>query len=119
MGVHKRDYLTEKQIKAIQLMVDTDWSRQKIADEVGCARSTLYEWLSDKNFKKKLIEYSDRLVIDARVDSIRRIKELMRQDEDKRTALASARFIAELNGLNTTIKHELKTCEEIHVKLAD
>lgn len=119
MGRHKRDYLTKQQIKAIKFMVETDMSRNEIAKAVGCNRSTVYEWLSDEKFKEELIRYSDRLVIDTRAESLRRIKALMQQDEDKRTALASAKFLAELNGLSPTTKIEQKTTEEIIITLQD
>lgn len=117
MGVHKRSYLTSQQIKAIELMCTTELSRQQIADQVGCARSTLYEWLSDEKFKEELVKLSDRLIVDMRVDCIRRVKELMAQDEDKRTAFASAKFLCELNGLNATTKIDVNTTENIVVTL--
>ena len=118
-GRRKRDWLTDKQIKCIKLMCETDMTRGEIATAVGCARSTIYEWLSDELFKGELIKYSDRLVTASRAESLRRIQALMRQDEDKRTALASAKFLAELNGLNPTTKIEQKNTEEIIITLQD
>lgn len=53
--------LTPQQRKAAQLIVDNDWSEltmedgkkrtmQEIADDVPCARSTLYEWRAQEAF---------------------------------------------------------------------
>jgi predicted DNA-binding protein (UPF0251 family) len=119
MGVHKQEYLTPQQIEAIQLMVEGELTRQQIADKVGCARSTLYQWLSEEKFKESLIKFSDRLIIDARCDSLRRIKALATQDEDKRTAFASARFLCELNGLSATTKIDLNTTDNIRITIDD
>lgn len=55
--------LTPQQRRAAQLIVDNDWaelttedgkkrSMQEIADEVPCARSTLYEWKKEEAFSE-------------------------------------------------------------------
>ena len=118
MARHKEEYCTQQQIECIRLMVETDMTRQEIADKLGIARSTLYDWMSKEYFKKRLVEYSDRLLVDCRAESLRRIRQLMRQDEDKRTALSSAKFLAELNGLKATDEDARKTTE-IVITLAD
>lgn len=119
MGRHKQEFLTKQQLKAIKLMVETDMTRAQVAIAVGCARSTLFDWLSKEYFKDELVKYSDRLVTASRAESLRRIQTLMRQDEDKRTALQSAKFLAELNGLSPTSKVDVKTQEEIVITLQD
>lgn len=118
MGRHKQEVLSEKQIQCIDMLVFSDKTRLEIAAELGIARSTLYKWLSDEKFKEELKAASERLIASVQGESLRRIKALMRQDDDKRTALASAKLLTELSGLSTTSKVELKTTD-IRVTLSE
>lgn len=118
MGRHKQEVLNAKQIECIDLLVFSDLRRTEIAEQLGIARSTLYDWLSNEKFKEELKTTSERLIASVQGESLRRIKALMRQDEDKRTALASAKFLTELSGLSPTNKVEVKTTD-IRVTLAE
>lgn len=61
---HTYANLTKKQINALPLFVDPSiTSITKIAEELGVARSTIYSWLDDEEFKtavdKKIEKYTD------------------------------------------------------------
>lgn len=109
--------LNKNQLECLRLMVETNMTKGEIADHLGINRSTIYDWLSREYFTKKLNDYTDAILTGMKVESINRIKELMRQEEDKRTAFQSAKFVAELNGLTAEKKVTLNSEEKIVVTL--
>ena len=48
--------LSEKQERAIQMLCTGDYTKPEIAQECGVDRTTIYNWLKDKEFSAKLDE---------------------------------------------------------------
>lgn len=109
--------LNKNQLECLRLMVETNMTKAEIAEHIGVNRSTVYDWLSKEYFTRKLNEYTDAILTGMKVESVNRIKELMRQEEDKRTAFQSAKFVAELSGLTPEKRVSVNTEEKIVITL--
>ena len=48
--------LTEKQERAIQMIATGDYSMPEVANECGCVRQTIYNWMNNKEFAARLDE---------------------------------------------------------------
>lgn len=57
-----KNYLNEKQLKAIDMLMDKEHSIKAIAEELGVARSTLYAWMDNELFKAELDKRKQKIV---------------------------------------------------------
>ncbi len=57
-----KNYLNEKQLKAIDMLMDKEHSIKAIAEELGVARSTLYAWMDNELFKAELDKRTQKIV---------------------------------------------------------
>lgn len=83
--------LDEKKILAIQLLVDGESTKVDIANKIGVQRSTLYDWLNNKEFKAELdkrIQERKNLcekIIDSKLqDAVRILWETIETTKDMR-----------------------------------
>ena len=48
------NYLNEKQMRCIEMMIEDSMEITKIAKELGVSRTTIYNWMKDERFKAEL-----------------------------------------------------------------
>lgn len=131
--------LKPQQIRAAQLYVDNGWAdvvpelgekktMQELADTVGVARSTLYEWLKDESFR----EYVNYLT-DAQLDGMRQevniaLMKAIRGGNNGLPSVKALDLFFRRHGLLTnveviddrrdTVEHRRKTDEEVRANIA-
>jgi transcriptional regulator with XRE-family HTH domain len=131
--------LKPQQIRAAQLYVDNEWGEtvpelggkktmQELADTIGIARSTYYEWLKDETFR----EYTNYLS-DAQLDSMRTIANTaliraIRGGNNGQPSVKALDLYYKRHGLLTnvsviedrrdTAEHKRKTDEEVRADIA-
>lgn len=57
-----KNYLNEKQLKAIDMLMGKEHSIKGIAEELGVARSTLYAWMDNEVFKAELDKRKQKII---------------------------------------------------------
>ncbi|MGO4372082.1 phBC6A51 family helix-turn-helix protein [Paenibacillus sp. MCAF20] len=132
--------LKPHQIRAARMYVDNEWGEavpelggkktmQELAETIGIARSTLYEWLKDESFR----EYTNYLS-DAQLDSMRTVANtaLMKAIRGGNNGIPSVKALDlyyKRHGLLTnvsviedrrdTVEHRRKTDEEVRASIAE
>lgn len=69
--------LTENQRKAIALMVTTNYTQNKIAEEVGVRTDTISHWKKSDKFRIGKLEYSKYFIEDLTTPAVKRLKKLL------------------------------------------
>ena len=93
-----KNYLNEKQLKAIDMLMDKEHSIKAIAEELGVARSTLYAWMDNELFKAELDKRKQEITDQCREEFKKKLPEAMNKywelcnSADNRTKESALRY---------------------------
>jgi hypothetical protein len=105
MPRQKRKTLTDKQLKAIEAIVEGEMTVTEILKKYDIPKTTFYGWYKQKPFTDKLnelLEYNDKLIdqrLKARVNKyINRLEAIAFSGKNENAATASLKELMELAG---------------------
>lgn len=111
--------LTGRQLKAVELMVYTNMTKQDIAKECGISTTSLGKWVNKEEFQIVLQQEMRRAFSGLATKAISKLEELLDSSMDA-VAFAAAKEILNKAGYNEVqkIEQEVKT-HVINVEIVD
>jgi DNA-directed RNA polymerase specialized sigma subunit len=132
--------LKPQQIRAAQLYVNNGWTdvvpelggkktMQELADTLGIARSTYYEWLKDESFREYVNYLTDGQLDSMRMEVNAALMKAIRGGNNGQPSVKALDLYYKRHGLITnvtaiedrrdTVEHRRKTDEEVRASIAE
>ncbi len=89
---------TEKQLKAIEVLMTSEGNISKAAREVGVSRPTIYNWLDNPRFKAEVEKREKQILDDVRKQFIRKLPQALEKlweltdSTDKRARIEAIKY---------------------------
>lgn len=109
--------LTNKQLKAVELMVYSVKQKQEIAEELGISRATISQWVKREDFQQAIRDEMSRSFGQMAFRARKRLEKLI-DSKNEGIALAASREVLNKAGYMETQKVE-QTVKEINVEITD
>lgn len=110
--------LSNKKLKAIDMLVYTKMQKQEIAEELKVSPSTISVWQKDDEFQEALKEEMQRGFKDMAIKARRKLDKLMDSDNEG-IALAASREVLNKAGYNEVQKIEQTITSDITIEITD
>lgn len=110
------DYLQEKHMRCIEMLIDKNMNVSAVARELGVSRGTIYNWLNDERFKAELHKSEQEIKDRMQHIFIRRLPEAIEklwkltETADNRTKLGATKEWVDraIGKVNTSVTVEDK-----------
>lgn len=105
--------LTEKQLKAVEMLQSGEFTKGEIAETVGVHRNTITAWCKDDRFKAALKECADEKIrqtlsmLKAKSTRATEILFQLAESSDKRVQMEAVKYILDRNLGKTTSKLQI------------
>lgn len=112
--------LNSKQIIAIELIINGEETREKIAEKVGVTRKTLYNWeRHNEEFRHALEWYRREIYRDYAPEAVRTVVEIMQSGEEKYRLAAAEKIISLVGDDVTKIDFDGENKLEVDIKVVE
>lgn len=109
--------LTNKQLKAVEMLVYTSMQKQEIAKELKVSNSTISQWLKKEEFQQAITDEMHRGFVDIAYKARRRLAELV-DSSNEQVALGAIKEALNKAGYQETQKVE-QTVREINIEITE
>ena len=107
--------LTNKQLKAVEMLVYTTKQKQEIAEELKVSRATVSQWIKKEEFQQAITDEMKRGFVDIAYKARRRLSELV-DSPNEQVALGAIKEALNKAGYQETQKIE-QTVREINIEI--
>ena len=109
--------LTNKQLKAVEMLVYTTMQKQEIAEELKVSRATVSQWVKKEEFQQAITDEMKRGFVDIAYKARRRLSELV-DSPNEQVALGAIKEALNKAGYQETQKIE-QTVREINIEILE
>jgi transposase len=109
--------LTNKQLKAVEMLVYTTKQKQEIAEELKVSNGTISQWLKKEEFQQAITDEMRRGFVDIAYKARRRLSDLV-DSPNEQVALGAIREALNKAGYQETQKVE-QTIREINIEITE
>ena len=109
--------LTNKQLKAVEMLVYTTMQKQEIAEELKVSRATVSQWVKKEEFQQAITDEMKRGFVDIAYKARRRLSELV-DSPNEQIALGAIKEALNKAGYQETQKIE-QTVREINIEITE
>ena len=109
--------LTNKQLKAVEMLVYTTKQKQEIAEELKVSRGTVSQWIKKEEFQQAITDEMKRGFVDIAYKARRRLSELV-DSPNEQVALGAIKEALNKAGYQETQKIE-QTVREINIEITE
>lgn len=109
--------LTNKQLKAVEMLVYTTMQKQEIAEELKVSRATVSQWVKKEEFQQAITDEMKRGFVDIAYKARRRLSELV-DSPNEQVALGAIKEALNKAGYQETQKIE-QTVREINIEITE
>lgn len=109
--------LTNKQLKAVEMLVYTTKQKQEIAQELKVTPGTISQWLRKEEFQQAVTDEMKRGFVDIAYKARRRLSELV-DSPNEQVALGAIKEALNKAGYQETQKVE-QTIKEINIEITE
>ena len=109
--------LTNKQLKAVEMLVYTTKQKQEIAEELKVSRATVSQWIKKEEFQQAITDEMKRGFVDIAYKARRRLSELV-DSPNEQVALGAIKEALNKAGYQETQKIE-QTVREINIEILE
>lgn len=109
--------LTNKQLKAVEMLVYTTMQKQEIAKELKVSNGTISLWLRKDEFQQAITDEMKRGFVDIAYKARRRLSELV-DSQNEQVALGAIKEALNKAGYQETQKIE-QTLREINIEITE
>ena len=109
--------LTNKQLKAVEMLVYTTMQKQEIAQELKVSNGTISQWLRKEEFQQAITDEMRRGFVDIAYKARRRLSDLV-DSPNEQVALGAIREALNKAGYQETQKVE-QTIREINIEITE
>lgn len=109
--------LTNKQLKAVEMLVYTTKQKQEIAEELKVSNGTISQWLKKDEFQQAITDEMRRGFVDIAYKARRRLSELV-ESPNEQVALGAIKEALNKAGYQETQKIE-QTVREINIEITE
>lgn len=109
--------LTNKQLKAVEMLVYTTMQKQEIAEELKVSRATVSQWVKKEEFQQAITDEMKRGFVDIAYKARRRLSELV-DSPNEQIALGAIKEALNKAGYQETQKIE-QTVREINIEILE
>ena len=109
--------LTNKQLKAVEMLVYTTKQKQEIAEELKVSRATVSQWIKKEEFQQAITDEMKRGFVDIAYKARRRRSELV-DSPNEQVALGAIKEALNKAGYQETQKIE-QTVREINIEITE
>lgn len=109
--------LTNKQLKAVEMLVYTTKQKQEIAEELKVSRATISQWVKKEEFQQAIADEMKRGFVDIAYKARRRLSELV-DSPNEQVALGAIKEALNKAGYQETQKLET-TIREINIEITE
>ena len=110
--------LNNKQIRAIELLINCTHNQKEIAEEIGVSEKTIYNWMRHtEEFRNALEWYRKEVYKDCAPEAVKAILDILRKGTSEKVRLAAAKDILDRAGDNAVSKVDLETENAININV--
>lgn len=109
--------LTNKQLKAVEMLVYTTKQKQEIAEELKVSRATISQWIKKEEFQQAITDEMKRGFVDIAYKARRRLSELV-DSPNEQVALGAIKEALNKAGYQETQKIE-QTVRDINIEITE
>lgn len=109
--------LSNKQLKAVEMLVYTTMQKQEIAAELKVSNGTISQWLKKDEFQQAITDEMRRGFVDIAYKARRRLADLV-ESPNEQVALGAIREALNKAGYQETQKVE-QTIREINIEITE
>lgn len=109
--------LTNKQLKAVEMLVYTTKQKQEIAEELKVSRGTISQWIKKEEFQQAITDEMKRGFVDIAYKARRRLADLV-DSPNEQVALGAIKEALNKAGYQETQKIE-QTVREINIEITE
>ena len=109
--------LTNKQLKAVEMLVYTTKQKQEIAEELKVSRATVSQWIKKEEFQQAITDEMKRGFVDIAYKARRRRSELV-DSPNEQVAIGAIKEALNKAGYQETQKIE-QTVREINIEITE
>ncbi len=110
--------LNNKQIKAIELLINCKMQQKEIAEEVGVSEKTIYNWMRhNEEFRKALEWYRKEVYKDYAPAAIQTILDIMQNSQSAKARFDAAKDILDRAGDNAVSKVDMESENTVNINV--
>lgn len=109
--------LSNKQLKAVEMLVYTTMQKQEIAKELKVSNGTISQWIKKEEFQQAIKDEMQRGFVDIAYKARRKLSELI-DSQNEQVALGAIKEALNKAGYQETQKIE-QTLREINIEITE